>query len=103
MSVRSRRAEHRWSRATLGESLLLVGLLVAACATALAVVQAAHQSRDLNHELATLEQVAERARTEYDRLLLEQSAWSGHGRVTELAQEKLSMEAPDPFAIVIVE
>lgn len=78
-------------------------LLVAVTATALAVVQTAHESRALNHELAQLQREADRARIEYDRLLLEQGAWAGHGRVMEVAQEKLAMEAPDPFAIVIVE
>ncbi len=85
------------------ELLVFVALLLAVCATALSVVHTAHRSRDLNHQLAQLQKSADRARIEYDRLLLEQSAWSGHGRVAELAAEKLNMEAPDPFAIVIVQ
>ncbi len=83
--------------------LVFLALLVGVTGTALAVVQTAHQSRALNHELAQLQREADRARIEYDRLLLEQGAWAGHGRVMDVAQEQLGMEAPDPFAIVVVE
>ncbi len=88
----------RWT-----DLLVLCVLLVSVTATALAVVKTAHESRALNHQLAQLQRASDQARIEYDRLLLEQGAWAGHGRVMDLAQEKLSMEAPDPFAIVIVQ
>ena len=96
-----RRARHG-AALPVGDLLVFCALLVAVCATALAVVHTAHESRALNHELAQLQKAADRERIEYDRLLLEQGAWSGHGRVSELAAGELAMEAPDPFAIEIV-
>lgn len=104
MRAQAKRSQPASSGRTRWPDLLVFSLLtVAVAGTALAVVQTAHQSRALNHELAQLQREADRARIEYDRLLLEQGAWAGHGRVMELAQDRLDMEAPDPFAIVIVE
>lgn len=82
---------------------LLGALLVAVCATAVAVVSTAYQGRVLTHQLAGLEGQAEDFRDEWHRLLLEQGVWSENGRVAEIANTQLGMEAPDPFAIVSVQ
>ncbi len=77
-------------------------LLGAVCATAVSVVETAHHGRELANRLELLEDQADRYRMEWDKLLLEQGAWSGHGRISDIAGRRLDMEAPDPFEIVTI-
>ena len=72
------------------------GCLVAALlASALGCVTAKHEARKLFTELQVL--IVERDRLEVDwgRLQIEQSAWSTHARVEQLARKKMKMRDPD--------
>ena len=101
-AVRINTNRARRNRRRVAGAVVTGSLLVAVCGTAIGVVHTAHHSRQLAHELAALEHEADRARIEYDRLLLEQGAWAGHGRIMQLADTRLDMEAPDPFTTVTV-
>ncbi|MDA0789277.1 MAG: cell division protein FtsL [Proteobacteria bacterium] len=70
--------------------------------SAVAVVGASHETRRLYRSLQ--EQTAERDRleSEYERLLLEQSAWANNTRVDQIAHQDLDMVVPATREIVIV-
>ena len=80
-----------------------VGLWAAVLASGVSVIYAKHLSRQHFVELERL--IAERDQLEIDwgRLRLEQSTWATHGRVEQLAREKLSMHVPEPEDIVVVQ
>jgi cell division protein FtsL len=74
--------------------MLLSGLLLATVASAVAVVYAQHRSRELFVELEALSRVRDELNLDWGRLQLEQSAWATHGRVEQLARERLGMRMP---------
>lgn len=76
---------HRW--------LLLISLLC--LASALAVVLASHQARELIGQREELRAVADELDIEWRNLLLEQSALGDHSRVEQLAR-KQGMFRPSP-------
>jgi cell division protein FtsL len=82
--------------------LLLVGLIVAVFASALGVVFSTHESRKLFVELQGLQKVRDDLSAEWGRLELEQSTWATHGRIEQIANNKLEMVNPPPGAVVIV-
>ncbi len=73
---------------------LLSGLVLAVVLSAVAVVYSKHQSRKLFVELQTLYQQIDELDIEWGRLQLEQSTWSSHGRIEEIARKKLNMTLP---------
>lgn len=82
--------------------LLLIGLIVAVLASALGVVFSTHESRKLFVELQGLQKVRDDLGAEWGRLQLEQSTWATHGRIEQIANNKLEMINPPPGAVVIV-
>jgi cell division protein FtsL len=52
-------------------------------------------------ELQQLEKERDELNVEWGRLQLEQGAWSAHGRVEQIAREKLSMRIPSSANTVI--
>ncbi len=78
-------------------------LALALVASAVAVVYAKHETRQLFMELQTL--IAERDELEvaWGRLRIEQSTWSNHARVEKLAREQMGMVAPAPDDIRLVQ
>ena len=70
--------------------------------SALAVAYSAHQTRNMYRELQRLERVNDDLGHEYEKLLLEQSAWADYSRLDKLANEKLSMVAPVPQEMVVL-
>ena len=80
----------------------LFGLSVAVLVTALAVIYAQHQSRKSFVELQELQKVRDEIDVQWGRLQLEQGAWTTHGRVEQIARNKLDMEIPSTDAVVIV-
>ena len=71
--------------------------------TAVACVYARHESRSQFTQLQSL--IAQRDALEVDwgRLQIEQSMWSGHARVEELARNKMRMRDPRPDEILVVQ
>jgi cell division protein FtsL len=78
---------------------VLFGLVLG---SALLLVYSKHQSRKLFVELQQLKSEVGRLNTEWSQLQLEQSAWSGHGRIERIARERLSMEMPEHDEVVFV-
>ncbi len=83
--------------------LIVVTLLFSlVLASAILLVYSKHQSRKLFVELQQLKYQVDDLNTEWSQLQLEQSAWSGHGRIERIARKQLSMVMPDPDDVVFV-
>ena len=78
---------------------LLCGLLVV---SALGVAYSSHQTRNMYRDLQQLEKDHDDLEHEYEKLLLEQSAWADYTRLNELAQDKLEMAAPEISEMVVL-
>ena len=84
-------------------SVLFVMLLwLAALASAAGVVWAKHRSRELFIELQKLQAQRDTLEIESGQLLLEQSAWSAHAFVEQVATQRLHMVTPPQRSIDIV-
>jgi len=70
--------------------------------SAIVLVYSKHQSRKLFVELQQLRHQVDALNTEWSQLQLEQSAWSGHGRIERIARNKLSMVMPESGDVVFV-
>lgn len=81
---------------------ILVVLMLVNLASAVAVVQAKHSSRDLQNELQQLRLVKDNIESEWAQLQLEESAWANHGRVDRIAREQLGMVEPADYQVVAV-
>lgn len=77
-------------------------LLVAALASAVLVIYAEHRNRRLFAELQRLQTARDELNIEWGRLQLEQSTWVAHGRVEELARERLHMRLPSAETTLII-
>lgn len=72
-------------------------------ASAILLVYSKHQSRKLFVELQQLKYQVDALNTEWSQLQLEQSAWSGHGRIERIARKRLSMVMPESSEVVFVQ
>jgi len=80
----------------------VLGLSIAILITALTVIYAQHQSRKSFVNLQELQKVRDDIDVEWGRLQLEQGAWTTHGRVEQIARNKLNMKIPNTDAVIIV-
>ena len=71
-------------------------------ASAILLVYSKHQSRKYFVELQQLKHQVDALNTEWSQLQLEQSAWSGHGRIERVARQRLSMVMPESDDVVFV-
>ncbi len=78
---------------------LLFGLVLS---SAILLVYSKHQSRKVFVELQQLKHQVDDLNTEWSQLQLEQSSWSGHGRIEKVARKKISMVAPESDTVVFV-
>ena len=70
--------------------------------SAILLIYSKHQSRKLFVELQQLRYEVDALNTEWSQLQLEQSAWSGHGRIERVARNRLSMVMPESGDVVFV-
>jgi cell division protein FtsL len=77
-------------------------LFVAVMITAIGLVYSKHKTRKLFVELQALNKEVVSLNTEWGRLQLEQSAWSDHGRIEQIAREKLGMVIPEAEQIAFI-
>ena len=77
-------------------------LIAAAFLSALAVIDARHENRMLFAQLQQLRQQRDHINIEWGQLLLEQSTWSTHARIEQMATQTLNMEMPAHPRIVVV-
>lgn len=80
--------------------LLLVWAMVVV--SALAVPYSAHWSRTLLNELDGEMKQREKAQAEWGRLILEQSTWTAHNRVENIAKGQLDMRVPAATEVIMV-
>ena len=70
--------------------------------SALGVIWSKHQSRALFIDLQRAQAERDRLDIEWGQLKLEQSAWSTHGRVEQVARADLRMLIPQPNEVRMV-
>ncbi len=85
-----------------GQVLVTALLLLMVISCAMAVIYSTHRSRELFNEWEQLQRQEWTLDEDWERLLLEQSTWSAHERVSQIAETKLNMMLPDPAAIKVV-
>ena len=76
---------------------LLVALVVG---SSLAVVYSAHETRQMYAQLQSLQNSQDFL--EYERLLLEQSAWADYSRVDQVSRAQLGMASPGSDNLIVV-
>jgi cell division protein FtsL len=81
---------------------LAVALMIAVCASSVAVVYSKHQSRKLFIELQRLSKERDELNFEWSRLQLEQSTYATHPRVEQVATEDLALVHPGHSDIFII-
>jgi len=82
------------------EIMMFAILGVAVFTSAVLVVQSKHENRRLVTELTDLRAQREHLDTEWSQLQLEEATLANHGRVEQIAREKLSMTLPKDATIV---
>lgn len=83
-------------------AVVLVVLVAAVVCSATAVIYSKHRTRVLFADLQSLQRERDRLNVEWERLQLEQGAWSTHGRIERLAREALSLAPPKPGEVVMI-
>jgi cell division protein FtsL len=89
------------SRRLLG--VVVAALWLAVLGSAAGVVYVKHQARTLFVELEKLSSNRDQLNIEWGRLQLEQSAWSAHGFVEQVASRQLHMTLPSATEVKIVQ
>ena len=82
--------------------LLLTMLVLANVVSALAVVYARHQHRQLFVQVSRLEKARDELNIEFGRLQLEQATWAESNRVDQVARARLGMVFPRTEDIVVL-
>jgi cell division protein FtsL len=82
--------------------LLLLALLAANVLTAIGVVFARHEHRELFIALTGLERARDELNIEFGRLQLEQATWAESNRIDQVARTRLGMKFPESGDIVVV-
>lgn len=86
----------------LRSRLPFAALVVVVMASAVAAVYAKHENRKLFMELQALTEERDRLEVEWSRLQIEQSTWSTHARVEQLARGDMRMRSPAPAELRLV-
>lgn len=83
-------------------SIFVLSLIVASLASALNIVLARHQARQLFIESQDLKMQAVELDREWGRLLLEQGTLVNHNRIERIANNELRMAPPSRDKVLIV-
>ena len=82
----------------------LVLAFAAVCViSAMALVYTKHEARKLFVELETLTHDRDELNIEWGQLQIEQSTWATHGRIEQVALDKLSLVRPKSTEIFVIE
>ncbi len=90
------------SQRVVAQMLFVVLLSLIVVVSALGVVSAKHQSRKLFVEMQSLQREGDLMAVEWGQLQLEQSSWATHGRIEEIARERLGMVIPAQGSVVML-
>ncbi|BAV96544.1 cell division protein FtsL [Lysobacter enzymogenes] len=82
--------------------LLLVLLIVANVVSALLVVFARHEHRQLFVQLNKLQRQRDELNIEFGRLQLEQATWAESNRIDQVARERIGMKFPEGGETVVI-
>lgn len=82
---------------------LVLAFAVICVLSALALVYTKHESRKLFVELEALTHERDQLNIEWGQLQIEQSTWSTHARIEQVATEDLSLMRPEPTDIYVIE
>jgi cell division protein FtsL len=82
--------------------ILVAVLILASIMSAIGVVHARHQHRQLFVELSRLEKARDELNIEFGRLQLEQATWAESNRIDQVARNRLGMKFPEAGDIVVV-
>ena len=82
--------------------LLLAALVAMVMTSAVAAVYAKHQNRKLFMELQALTEERDHLEVDWSSLQVEQSTWSTHARVEQLARGEMQMRSPGPDEVRLV-
>ncbi|MCX7055726.1 MAG: cell division protein FtsL [Proteobacteria bacterium] len=83
--------------------LAVAGLWVGVLASSAGAIYLKHESRTLFIELEKLSAERDQLNIEWGRLQLEQSAWSAHGFVEQVANRQLQLTFPSATEVKIVQ
>ena len=82
--------------------IVLAVLVIATVISAIGVVHARHQHRELYVQMTRLERARDELNIEFGRLQLEQATWAESNRIDQVARNKLGMKFPGAGEIVVV-
>ncbi|WP_122558723.1 cell division protein FtsL [Pseudomonas viridiflava] len=85
-----------------GGSFFMLLLFIAVLVSAIGVSYSAHWNRQLLNSLYAEMSMRDKAQAEWGRLILEQSTWTAHSRVENLAAEQLKMRIPSAAEVRMV-
>lgn len=85
---------------TRRDGAFMAALALSVIGSAVIVVQTKHENRTLVHQLEQLRAEKARLETEWAQLQLEEATLAHHGRVEQLAREKLRMTEPRDTRVV---
>lgn len=82
----------------------LTFIFAAVCVlSAFAVIYTKHESRKLFVELEALTTERDALNIEWGQLQIEQSTWATHGRIEQVANDKLSLVRPEATEVFVIE
>lgn len=79
-------------------AVLVLGNIV----SAIGVVNARHQHRQLFVQLTRLERARDELNVDFGRLQLEQATWAESNRIDQIARTRLGMKFPETADIVVI-
>lgn len=82
--------------------LILAVLVIANIVTAIGVVNARHEHRQMFVQLTKLERARDELNVDFGRLQLEQATWAEANRIDQVARTKLGMKFPETADIVVI-
>jgi cell division protein FtsL len=82
--------------------IILAVVLVACIISAIGVVHARHEHRQLFVKLTRLEHARDELNIDFGRLQLEQATWAESNRIDQVARNRLGMKFPEAADIVVV-
>jgi cell division protein FtsL len=82
--------------------IILAVLVIACVISAIGVVHARHEHRQLYVDITRLERARDELNIEFGRLQLEQATWAESNRIDQVARTRLGMKFPATDEIVVV-
>ncbi len=85
-----------------GKMIVTIALMFALVVSGVAAAYSVHLNRQFFTDLQGLQQEKDRYEREWTQLLLEESAWSAHSRVEQIAGKQFGMAVPRSDQVEIV-